>query len=1282
MKFKYRFSIPKIKCEGMISSGFLVSEDIVITTVHSISKHILDNTKIIEIIFKDKNGNEIIREATSIEPKMGDIDDFELIAVKLNEPIHNINYLECINYTFENVADVFTYGYPAVRQNDGTQIELKVLGHNSNGYLDLKVKDPIQDYQGCSGGPLIYKNFVVGVMLAQISEDGSASRIDVVSLNKYKLYFEEIGIELFEKASDIYQFDEHLMGCTNPKISLNFFDYEEEDFEEEFLSMLSTRGTIYLQGKTKEEVMGYALYIIKTKARHLIPRVIIVDGLEKWNELKDSCEEKILVPNFNANEITVIPKNVNIILYGEEDFVGNKEILKLNKRTLNNMRDKLNGEIDDLTLAHQLVRQCNGLYSIFKRKVFEGKNGKPGWEEHAGTNLLPALLASSWRNNTKDKLFIERLTSTSYNKYIDSIKNITNGEDPFVSHYNTGHEDIFKLANVEESWEILFSKITQDKLQLFKDLALEVLSHIPAKFDLPIVEHYQSSLLMDENLEYSSTLKKGIGRSLIALAVTENNNIINNQTFVDEVIKQLFIQIKESQQWFAIAEFLPLFAEASPLVFIDFIEKEVDNSESKIWDLFEKTADGLFARNYYTNVLWALEKLICLENTVLRSIKILVKLSERRIKYKISNSPMSTLAQALSGGLHVINVSVDEKIEIVEYIVESSSIGWDLLEQILPDRSNNGSFLSMTCLDYRPYELEYKLEYTDQLYKTYKEYTLIAINAANNDLNKWGLLFDKCLFIELGLYDSVKEKLIQVLSNNKSDEQKYVLKEKIRDIIYRHRYFKDSEWALSEENVGKIEELFNLITFEYDTYNYLYLFTNEKLVDLNPSPYNRNEKSDWNQKKQELRNERLKALKQIIENPEGSIWNLVGLLKAYDTTKRSQRAIGGILASDIYNCNLNFKILNEALENSAETLFIAYIETVYNQDGIEVIESTLDFFKENNKLVTSILKVARVDEKVLEILDSLSDEIKLKYWGGFATHWDIVDKPVKEKVWSKLLEYKNFNALLNIIDLYFKKDLEKNLIVLEEILLNQEFFTINSQNSYLIIEVFENIYGESHPNIERSFYLRICHLEWAYFSLLIDQLPPKYLMEELRTNPILLASLIQAAYKSSKEDNDIDEMKKELGKQAWNILFKLKFCPCVEENNDIAEEKLETWVKIFLGEIDKNGQEKIGRQILGECFAYSPRNNEEIFPHRALCTMFEKYYTEDIGKGFVLGILNSRGVYWGTNGREEESLATKYENYARKIRIKFPKVSSELLKVSEDYKRQAFQERERASYDL
>ncbi|MGG0747253.1 trypsin-like serine protease [Priestia megaterium] len=1281
MKFKYRFSTAKIKCKEDISTGFLISNNKVITAVHSVKEYLSNDENAIEIIFRDKNGNKIIRNGIPIQPVTEDIDDFEIIALQLNETISHINSLECIKHDFEDETDVFTYGYPAVRQNEGTLINMKVLG--DNGDIDLKVdSDSIKDYQGCSGGPLIYKKFVVGVMLEQVAENGEASRIGAVSFKKYEQYFKEIGLSLFEKANDIYRFDEYLMGCTNPKISLNFFNYQEEKFEQTFLTMLNEQSTIYLQGKTKEEVMGYALYIIMTKARRLIPKVLIIDGLEKWNELKNTCEDKILIPNFNANEITIIPKNVNIILYGEEDFLGNKQILKLNKRTLDNMRDKLNDEIDNLTLANQFVKQCNGLYSIFKRKIFEGKYGKPKWEEFADPVLLPTLLAGSWKENTKDILFIEQLSSKNYSEYTESIKNVTNGEDPFILHYNTGYESVFKIANVEESWEILSSKITKNQLSQFKDLTLNVFGETPSRYNLPIEEHYRSSLVTKEELEYSSYLKKGIIRSLIALALKKTTNDVDHQKFVDEIIEQIFRQIAKSSQWFAIAEFLPLMSEASPMVFIDTIEKEVSNPESKMWDLFKNTGDGLFGRNYYTHVLWSLEKLMCLEHIVPRVISVLVKLSERKLNYKIENSPISTLTHALCGWLHEINTSLDEKIELVDYVVENSSIGWEVLERILPDISGYGALSSMSRLDYRPYEFEFKLEYEDQVFKTYKAYTSIAINNAGSNFRNWEILFEKCSFIELGLYDLVRENLIQALSINESDDDRYILKEKIRDIIYRHRFYKNSDWALTEINIQEMEELFKLITFKCNIYNYLYLFINYELIELNPSPYNENERGNWKEEQQRLREERIKALRLIMENPNNSIWDLVSLLKTHDKTEHSQQIIGDILANDIDNYNLDLGFLNEVLENEAYTLFIYYVKAYYSKHGINIIENTLDLLNENHKMIMPILNIARVDEKVLAIVESYAGSIKDDYWTHFRINWDKIDRQVKEKVWTKLLEYKNFDALLNMIDIYFKNHLEKSLTLLEEILLNNNQFFINSQNSYLIINVFKNIYKETSPDMEKSFYLRICKLEWAYFNLLVGKLAPKYLKEELKTDPVLLSSLIRATYKSSKEEKDIDEMQKKLGEQAWTILYKLKFCPCVDQDKNVSIKQLEAWVKAFLEEIDKSGHEKVGRQILGECFSYSPITDDNVFPLPEICKVFEKYYTEDIGKGFLLGVMNSRGVFMGTQGKEEELLATKYAEYAKKIRIRFPKVSSELLKISDSYKNEALQEREQASFEI
>ncbi len=61
----------------------------------------------------------------------------------------------------------------------------------------------------------------------------------------------------------------------------------------------------------------------------------------------------------------------------------------------------------------------------------------------------------------------------------------------------------------------------------------------------------------------------------------------------------------------------------------------------------------------------------------------------------------------------------------------------------------------------------------------------------------------------------------------------------------------------------------------------------------------------------------------------------------------------------------------------------------------------------------------------MELLSAYTEELQDKYWTDFVIYWDIVDNRVKEEVWLKLLKYKNFNALLRMIDLYFQKDLEK-----------------------------------------------------------------------------------------------------------------------------------------------------------------------------------------------------------------------------------------------------------------
>ena len=55
-------------------------------------------------------------------------------------------------------------------------------------------------------------------------------------------------------------------------------------------------------------------------------------------------------------------------------------------------------------------------------------------------------------------------------------------------------------------------------------------------------------------------------------------------------------------------------AEASPVAFLEKMERELENEQSEMWDLFRPTKDMFMEGNYYTHILWALEQLVWYES--------------------------------------------------------------------------------------------------------------------------------------------------------------------------------------------------------------------------------------------------------------------------------------------------------------------------------------------------------------------------------------------------------------------------------------------------------------------------------------------------------------------------------------------------------------------------------------------------------------------------------------------------------------------------------------------
>ena len=254
--------------------------------------------------------------------------------------------------------------------------------------------------------------------------------------------------------------------------------------------------------------------------------------------------------------------------------------------------------------------------------------------------------------------------------------------------------------------------------------------------------------------------------------------------------------------------------------------------------------------------------------------------------------------------------------------------------------------------------------------------------------------------------------------------------------------------------------------------------------------------------------------------------------------------------------------------------------------------------------------------------------------------------------------------------------------LLESIANDDNGYEIDSNDSYYIKEFFIRIYNSN--NLNNDLLCRLYRLEFAYFNIISD-LPPKFIVTQLKFNPDFLAELISYAYKRSDETSDNVEVSNKdmnLAKQAYEILYTIKFCPCLDDKGNIELEEIKNWVKKYLENVDLNKQSDIGRVILGEYLAQSPLGNDKQFPHESVREIFEENYSDKIEVGFINGVFNKRGVYESSNGIEEQKLADQYEEYSKNIKIEYSKMADTLMKISKRYSYESALERERATNEL
>lgn len=1066
--------------------------------------------------------------------------------------------------------------------------------------------------------------------------------------------------------------DKRLRESTYPSIGLDFFDYEDEEFKDKLLQQINEE-CIYIVGRSREETFYCVLEQLRVMEGIHNKDIYIINTIDAWEQLREKTKDAILIPNFYVGNVAPIINNTNIFIFSESEHCNKNNKIILRHRLRNNLSRKLESAGMSYEEVNTIINGTHGVFATLKRRIFKGRyESYPLWYRNKNEILKYVLLIGAW--NDIDRQAIENITGYNYDDFMRILKPYFQGEDPFIVTINEGFSDkSYQLANPEEAWEFINEDLSETCWNEFCEKMVLIISDMDDIFLLPENERIVASLINKNR--YSQCIKSAMIRSLIF-----RRNLLNGtiQYQIDTVVERILENISGVNSWCYISEYIVLLCEAAPSIVMKKMEKEINGNTGLLDAMAIKNADLPFAKSYYTHFLWAAETLLFTETTVIRSIRWLLALNDMNIQYSMANSPKDSLKKVFCAWHHECKLTSEQLMQVAKIAISNYANGWDIIYNELPDFRPQHIIGNLRKPHYLAYEENTYMTTVQEKSRLYEYYIRLCVEYAGNDVERWCKLINDCSFFCFQL-ESFSFDLLNKALETMEDLEKCKIKDKLRVFLYKHRHFADAQWSFGEEELKKIEAVYNSIRYKDISYEYAYIFGTSmcEFPLLYPVKYER-EKYDFRKEEEKSRAFILQQMKSFRDNN----YCLADLIEKVDASKNYN--LGGVIATVFCDNKYDESIIKLLLGFEDKSNIIQnYAVEVYRNYGKDEWKRIIEYAKELNapdNLLALLAEIEPYDAMNDPVINTLSEDVQKIYWNRFnicisenrATHITVIDKA---------LEYKNGDAFFDYLERgidYFSA--EECILYLEKFINVVDMKLQYSGAEYHLGNIFEKIYQFHKNNYEE--YPRIAHIE-LFFRDIIPWNKLQCFAFLLTTRPNYYAELISIMYPC--DDNakaNVDEEKHKLARGLYRFFNELEFCPCIDENNNIEYGQLRRWVDEFKLLLEQQGQGSKFNSRLGKLLAYSPVGKDGYMPHEAVRQIIDEINNDDLNYRYRMAIHNKRGVFTPDAGRSEKNMADRYKENANAIRAMYPITAEIYDHLCEDYSYEAVGARRRAEDGL
>lgn len=1074
---------------------------------------------------------------------------------------------------------------------------------------------------------------------------------------------------------------DRLSGATEPTLPWNLFVAGRASEELQLRTLLSDEPRITsIQTEWVEDALGFLHACLRSDAEQ--PRepvaITIVRSAEVWNRIVAFPGSGILVPDFdNADVASALDSGRHVVSIVDSGSARRRSVdVRLPRVARHEAAEAFRAGGVEWRQADRLaVLARRSMPALARRLSRSPRIQQPMWSQPPLDATLAALmLASRWTDRPEDLRVLSELAAVPSDDLQRAIVDASRGSDPAIRKLR----NTYVFASLEEAFLEFGDLVSSELASRWAEIALKVLL-APNPYDGLNSHERITAKLNGQRRAYSSVLRRGIAESLALAGSIESGPDGTNPAYavVERVVRDILRQVMsgaEGHTWGAIADVLPLLAEAAPNAFLSALEDDLETSDPTVAIMFQTIDEplALGPSGQQHHLLWALEVLCWSPDHLVRAIQILTVLCRFDLPKNSGNNPLASMSTVLCGWVRNTGADLAIRFQALDACrAASETTSWALLKALWPNRN---AWISP------PSEPRFQLWKPPNDRPPKSELLAFEVGLVDRALT-WALADRAALPWLVTALSKLRpdqaNRIIEFLEIEASrsdldDDVRLNLIDELRETTARHERFRESDWAMPEELRARLHKLAELIQPTNDLRRFAYLFSWRP--GLPGTALN-----DHENYRTMLAAKRREALDILFTRPDA--WDqLSAITIRAEAPTQVGRALSTYEPVDALGTMLDWLASDCTAHQEAATTWVQSHLAVYGPTDLKRALERGDVRSQaQRKFVLNVPHESRFWE-VLREFPSAED----LYWSeslfDFVPHEDLTRAIemllARARAWPAIAIASN-SILSPPADQ--KKYLPSTALILSvlraAITQDPGQAGISQMTVYYVGTLLDYV---AQADVQIA---DLASLEFSYFGLLKEDREPRALNQVLASDPALFVDLVQRTYRGASEPRNDTESADPLAEHASLVLHDWRGFPGRKDDGTIDPDLMQGWVTQARLQLSLLDRQDIGDELIGATFAHAQVDADGIWPPVPVRDLIESIRSRDLEVGVVIGRRNSRGittrgVYDG--GSQERTLAEQYKNWSLTVQVRWPRTARILRTISESYESDADREDERA----